>query len=258
MPLSDAESPASTPAPGGEPELPLAGGAPREPYHPKPPTPLPDEPAKRGMSELARRLLTAAVLIPLVLYIVAIGGIVYLLTVMAFVAIGQREFYRLIEDKGAMPLDVLGLAFGAALCVVAFVGNEYHATILLTGSLLGLMVAQLRKAQIQESLASISGTFFGVFYVAWLLSHAIVLRNFFAAANAKYAFDELLLMGLHPNSGAFFMVFVLTVVVACDAGAYFAGRAYGRRKLAPAPSAPSRRSRARSAGSSPVRSRAPR
>ena len=34
--------------------------------------------------------------------------------VMAFVAIGQREFYRLIEDKGAMPLDGLGVAFGAA------------------------------------------------------------------------------------------------------------------------------------------------
>ncbi|MEZ4218968.1 MAG: phosphatidate cytidylyltransferase [Myxococcota bacterium] len=222
------------------PELPLEGGrgtarrpAAREPYHPKPATPLPAEPAKRGMSELARRLLTAAVLIPLVLYIVVLGGLAYLATVMLFVAIGQREFYRLIEDKGALPLDVLGVAFGAALCVVAYVGNEYHATILLTASLLGLMVAQLRKAQIQESLASISGTFFGVFYVAWLLAHAIVLRNFFDVANAKYGFDELLLLGLHPDSGIFFMMFVLSVVVGCDAGAYFAGRAYGRRKLAP-------------------------
>lgn len=227
-------------ATAGDCELPLEGGravarerSDREPYHPRPATPLPEEPARRGMSELARRLLTAAVLIPLVLYIIALGGLVYLATVMAFVAIGQREFYRLIEDKGAEPLDVLGLAFGAALCVVAYVGNEYHATILLTASLLGLMVAQLRKAQIQQSLSSISGTFFGVFYVAWLLSHAIVLRNFYDAAHSKYGFDELLLVGLDPQSGVFFMVFALSVVVGCDAGAYFAGRAYGRRKLAP-------------------------
>jgi phosphatidate cytidylyltransferase len=36
-----------------------------------------------------------------------------------------------------------------------------------------------------------------------------------------------------PDSGIFFMLFTLVVVVWCDAGAYFAGRAYGRRKLAP-------------------------
>ena len=204
-----------------------------EPFHAKPPTPLPDEPARKGLSELSRRLLTAAVLLPAVLYIVTLGGLVYLVTVMAFVAIGQHEFYRLIEDKGAQPLEGLGLAFGAAIVVVSYLGNEYHATILLTASLLGLMVAQLRKAQIQESLASISGTFFGVFYVGWLLSHAIVLRNFFDAAEAKYPPESLRVLGFNEESGIFFMIFALVVVVACDAGAYFAGRAYGRRKLAP-------------------------
>ncbi len=180
-----------------------------------------------------RRVLTAAVLIPTVLWIIALGGIPYLLTVMAFALLGQREFYRLIEDKGATPLEGLGLAFGAAIVAVSFMGNEYHATILLTASLLGLMVAQLRKAQIHESLASISGTFFGVFYVSWLLSHAIVLRFFFDSANAKYPYEELLSLELHPDAGIFFMVYVLVCVVSCDTGAYFAGRAWGRRKLAP-------------------------
>jgi phosphatidate cytidylyltransferase len=187
----------------------------------------------RAASELVQRLLTAAVLIPFVTWIIVLGGIPYLLTVMAFALLAQREFYRLIEDKGAMPLDGLGLAFGAAIVLVAYMGNEYHATILLTASLLGLMVAQLRKARIQESLASISGTFFGVFYVSWLLSHAIVLRFFFDSANAKYPFEELLVLELHPDAGIFFMVYVLVCVVWCDAGAYFAGRAWGRRKLAP-------------------------
>lgn len=204
-----------------------------EPFHVRPADPFPEARPKRQSSELARRLVTAAVLVPMVLWVVVEGGLAYLATVMAFALLGQREFYRLIEDKGATPLDAMGLSFGAAIVVVAYVGSEYHATILLTASLLGLMVAQLRKAQIHEALASISGTFFGVFYVSWLLSHAIVLRFFFDSAQLKYPTEDLLSLGFHPDSGIFFMVYVLVCVVFCDAGAYFAGRAWGRRKLAP-------------------------
>ena len=40
-------------------------------------------------------------------------------------------------------------------------------------------------------------------------------------------------IGVHPDSGIFLMLFCVVVVVLCDAGAYFAGRAWGRHKLAP-------------------------
>jgi len=183
-------------------------------------------------SELALRLLTAAVLVPAVVYIIVLGGIPYLVTVIAFVLLAQREFYALIEEKGAQPLVGLGLVAGGSLPVVAFLGNEYHATLLLTASLLGFMVAQLRKAQITEALASISGTFFGVFYVGWLLSHIVVLRRFYEAAQSKYPAEDLVFVGLAPECGIFFVIFTLAIVIWCDAGAYFAGRAYGRRKLA--------------------------
>ncbi|MFP6641454.1 MAG: CDP-archaeol synthase, partial [Myxococcota bacterium] len=96
-----------------------------------------------------------------------------------------------------------------------------------------LMVAQLRKAQIQEALASISGTFFGVFYVAWLLSHAVLLRFFYRSVVDQYGAARLSDMGLHPQSGIFLVLFCVSVVVLCDSGAYFVGRAWGRRKLAP-------------------------
>lgn len=204
-----------------------------EPIHPQPPTSVSEPPPRKASSELARRLLTAAVLIPSVLYIIVRGGVAYLATVVVIVMLGQREFYHLIEEKGAHPIWGLGLGAGSALPVVAYVGNEYHATLLLTASLLGLMVAQLRKAQITEALASISGTFFGVFYVGWLLSHTVVLRYFYDAAISHYDEVSVLSIGLAPAAGIFFMVYALAVVIACDAGAYFAGRAYGKRKLAP-------------------------
>jgi phosphatidate cytidylyltransferase len=200
--------------------------------HPQPPTPVPPKSGK-PRSDLARRLFSAALLVPTVIYVVSLGGLVYLAVVIGFILLGQREFYRLIEDKGAQPLVSYGLAAGAALPVISYVGNEYHATLLMTATLLAVMVRQLGKQQIKEALASISGTFFGVFYVGWLLSHAIVLRNIDAAVGARFGRDAVERLGIASEAGIFFMLYTLVVLVWCDTGAYFAGRAYGRHKLAP-------------------------
>jgi phosphatidate cytidylyltransferase len=211
---------------------PAFGG--REPVHPQPATPPPDASApRRGLSDLQLRLLTASVLIPWVLWAIAQGGLWVLGTVIVVTLVAQRELYGLIEDKGAHPITGLGLAAGAALPVVAYVGNEYHATVLMTVALLVAMILQLGRRQSTEALASISGTFFGIFYVGWLLSHAVVLREFHRVMLARYGESEAMQLGIVPDSGAFLLVFTLAVVVWSDAGAYFAGRAYGQHKLAP-------------------------
>jgi phosphatidate cytidylyltransferase len=213
------------------PVSPEAGDHPPEgPVHPQPPTPLPAAPKAR---DLVQRLGTAVILIPSVVYLIYLGGLAYLGAVIVIILLGQREIYALIEDKGAHPLVGFGLAAGGALPVVAYVGTEYHATILMTVTLLVVMVLQLRKAEITEALASISGTFFGVFYVGWLLSHAIVLREFHKAVTARFGAGVSEQLGIAPDAGIFLMIFTLTIVVWCDAGAYFAGRRYGKHKLAP-------------------------
>jgi phosphatidate cytidylyltransferase len=73
-----------------------------------------------------------------------------------------------------------------------------------------------------------------VFYVGWLLSHAISLRAFYGAITVRYGEETAASLGISPDCGIFLMFFTLFVVVWCDAGAYFGGRAYGKRKLAPA------------------------
>jgi phosphatidate cytidylyltransferase len=206
----------------------------REPVRPRPPTPPPNGGTpKRGLSDLQTRLLTASLLVPFVLVMIAWGGLWVLGTVVAITLLAQREFYGLIEDKGAHPIIGFGLAAGAALPIVAYLGNEYHATVLMTVGLLTVMIAQLGRAQISEALASISGTFFGIFYVGWLLSHAVVLREFHRVIVMRYGAEEAAAAAIAPESGAFLLTFTLAVVVWSDAGAYFAGRAYGTRKLAP-------------------------
>jgi phosphatidate cytidylyltransferase len=208
-----------------------AEGPDAEPIHPQPPTPVAED-APRRLSNTSVRLMTAAVLIPFVLWAIAQGGYIYLAVVTGIILLGLREFYQMIEAKGADPLEGYGLLAGASLPVVAWFGSEYHATVLLTAVLLGVMVAQLRKAEISEAMASISGTFFGVFYVGWLLSHAVVLRNFHAVVEGRWGFAAA--SSMDPQVGAYLMVSAATAVVGCAVGAYFAGRAHGRRKLAPA------------------------
>ena len=104
-----------------------------DPVHPRPPDPSP--PQRKG-SDLPARLGTAAVLVPLVLWGIYAGGLWVLGMVMLLTVIAQREFYGLIEDKGAQPIVGFGLAAGAALPVVAYLGNEYHANLVMTASLL--------------------------------------------------------------------------------------------------------------------------
>lgn len=201
-----------------------------QPIHPRAPTPVGEAPRRRA-SNLALRLVTATLLIPPLVLIIFAGGVWVLGTVVLITVLALHEFYQLIEAKGAEPLRLFGTLAGAAVPVVAYVGSEYHATVLMSAVLLGLMVAQLGKAQIAESLASISGTFFGVFYVGWLLSHVVVLRDFHGTARGR--FGDQAVAGMDPDVGAFYLFFTIAVVIAGDAGAYFAGRAYGRRKLAP-------------------------
>ena len=154
-----------------------------------------------------------------------------MLAVVVIVVLGMQEFYNLLRSKGANPLSTAGMVAAGALPIVAYLGNEYHVTLLLTFVLLGVMVAQLRKREISSSLESISGTFFGVFYVAWLFSHVVVLRNFSEVAAGKWG--PAVASALPSESGRFYVLLAVAVVAACDAGAYFAGRAYGKHKLAP-------------------------
>jgi phosphatidate cytidylyltransferase len=179
------------------------------------------------------RVLTSAVLVPTVIYLIVLGGLPFLGVVVMVTLLGLREFYGLIEDKGAHPIMSYGMAAGAALPVVAYLGTEYHATLILTAAMIALMVRAVGRAQISEALASISGTFMGIFYVGWLLSHIVVLRNFHHAASSKYGAAAVDAVGVTPQSGIFFVLFCLVAAVWSDAGAYFAGRAWGRRKLAP-------------------------
>lgn len=208
-----------------------APSAARRPVHPLPAShPKAPESLWRP-GNLMLRLLTAALLVPPVIWVCWAGGLAFVATVIAFALAGTHEFYNFIEAKGARPHRMLGLVAVAALSIVAYVGDAFWATSLMTAVLLGAMVQQLAKARIEEAIVSVSATFFGVVYVGWLLSHAVSLRFIYRDLQARYG--EAALVGIPVESGFFFMLMCLTAAVLCDSGAYFVGRRFGRHKLAP-------------------------
>jgi phosphatidate cytidylyltransferase len=197
----------------------------------EPPLAVVSAPEGKQRTNLQERLITAGILIPLVLFVIAAGGWWLVLAILLITGIAINEFYQLIEAKGAVPVRGVGTVASLALPLIAYMGSEYLATLVLSLVLLGLMIAQLRKKQISESLASISETFFGVFYVGWLLSHAIVLREFKDSVTGRWG--GVVARDLHDDVGAFYLLFVIAVVIMGDVGAYFTGRRYGKSKLAP-------------------------
>jgi phosphatidate cytidylyltransferase len=199
--------------------------------HPRPPTyPEPQAPRWRP-SNLTLRLLTASVLVPSVVWVCWAGGWPYVATVIFFAVLGAHEFYNFIEEKGATPHRALGLAGVVALPIVAYVGDAFWATSLMTLVLLGALILQLAQAEIREAIVSVSATFFGVVYVGWLLSHAVFVR--FIGDELAYRYGAAAAASVPADVGFFFMLLCLAAAVLCDTGAYFVGRRLGRRKLAP-------------------------
>lgn len=199
--------------------------------HPHPPSYPEPHRLRWQPSNLTLRLLTAVALIPPVIWVCWAGGWLYVAVVICFAVVGTHEFYNFIEEKGATTHRTLGLAGVVALPVVAYVGDAFWATSLMTLVLLGALILQLAKARIGEAIVSVSATFFGVVYVGWLLSHAVFVR--FIGDELRFRYGGVAADMVPLEIGFFFMLLCLTAAVLCDAGAYFVGRRYGRRKLAP-------------------------
>jgi phosphatidate cytidylyltransferase len=198
--------------------------------HPRPAT-EPDAGRRRWQpSNLTLRLFTAAMLIPPLLWVCHHGGLIFVAVVVGINCLAVTEFYGFISEKGATPHRLLGTAAVAVLPAIVYFGDAFMATSFLTAVLLGTMILQLTKQQIREAISSLSATFFGVFYVGWLMSHAVSVRFISDHLANRYGGAA---AGIDPQIGFFFMMLCLFSAVGCDVGAYFVGRRYGRRRLAP-------------------------
>lgn len=173
------------------------------------------------MADLHKRLLVAAIGIPLCVGVVYAGGWFFALGLGLLSAIGFWEFSAMFANKDRATFFNVG-AGAAALypLVVLFFGFAGGATY---GGLLvvGIAVYSIRRlAPPDGPISAASLTLFGIFYTGALLAFGVLLRESFTGGYGRLS--ETLL---------FFYPIVVTWGV--DTGAYFIGRSFGRRRMAP-------------------------
>ena len=159
------------------------------------------------MSAFWSRILVAAAGIPLVLWLVYLGGwpMFGLAAVAALIAL--HELYWM--TRTLRPVVLAGYLGALAALLGATLGGADWA---LAGLMSTLVIAFVIKGGV--STVSVSVTVLGVAWIGLGLAHALLLRDI----------DE---------HGVLAVLTVLLAVWAGDAGAYFIGLLFGRHKLAP-------------------------
>ena len=181
------------------------------------------------MSNSIRRLLTSAVAVPIIYVIFHIGGILYLLLILTVILLGQLEYRKLLRTKDLPNEGIAGAAFSMLIGLAAYSG--YIAmSLTFTASVLLIPIFCLRKKEFGDTLTRMGVTVFGVIYIGWLLSHAILLRDIAGTGNIGGIAHEIL--GL-SDAGFFFVVFAVACTFLHDTGAYYTGVLVGKHKLAP-------------------------
>lgn len=154
-----------------------------------------------------KRILSALVLIPIVVWVVLFSPQWTFVTALAFVGLAAfHEFDRIAAAQGVEPAGILGMA-----CGLAFLLTPEPAVPVLVAVALVLMVLKLRLEDLSKALSSAGSNVLGVIYIFGAWRCAAALRE------------------INPH----WLMIALLVSWAGDTAALYVGRAFGNRKLAP-------------------------
>ena len=164
---------------------------------------------------LKQRVLVAAVLLPIGIALIFLGGLPYLLLVAFFMAVAVWEYANLFVALGRRPAHWLMVVGAVALLVSRFfAGFRYDAHLLAALVLLTLVyhMADYERGA-PESATDFAISLSGVLYVGFIGAYMVSLRQ--------------------VEDGAWWVLLALATIWVADSGAYFAGRAWGKHKLSP-------------------------
>lgn len=169
------------------------------------------------MSEISKRILTASVALLLLGAILYLNGMVLKVFVFLAALVSVYEFSRAFVNKGHASRFSFSAAylsfFLLSIVSMQFVGKEHKSDFLLFGLTLTLafflLSMILRLAKDKENLSGIAIDLMSVFYIALPAGMLILLSE------SKYLY------------------LILIIAFSSDSFALFAGKAFGKRKLAP-------------------------
>ncbi len=181
-------------------------------------------------AELRARFAVALVGVPVALLAIHAGGWYFggLLAVLAGVA--ARELQALTAAAGGRPIGWLGIPAASILVLLAAYEPTFGAwadralALLLALVLAALVVAVSRRSTEAAPLLSVTATVAGALYTGGTLAFGVMLRHLPDSVAAD---------SHDPLEGRLLVLYPLVVIWASDTAAYFAGKRFGRTRMAP-------------------------
>ena len=173
--------------------------------------------------------------------VVLLGGWWFTLALGVMVHLGLLEYFRLARVKGIRPASKTTLVLVQLLLIttqwahggdaqgMGFATDLAAAVLPLSGAAIcGWLLLQ----PLTGSIADIAASIFALFYLGFLPSYWIRLRDLTDPALAP-RLSGLTQAWPHLSSGMVLMLMACFLIVATDIGSYVIGRRYGRRPLSP-------------------------
>jgi phosphatidate cytidylyltransferase len=161
--------------------------------------------------ELRRRVLWALLPAAVAIFIIAQGGLVFALGIAVLGILALHELYSM--TRGVRPVDVAGFLALVGAVLAALFGQPFHVLLALAAAFPVTYAIAVARPWREHVSWAVAVTLFGVLWVGLPLAHAVFLREL--------------------EHGGALLVDALIATFVGDSIAYSAGKAWGRRKLAP-------------------------
>jgi phosphatidate cytidylyltransferase len=174
---------------------------------------------------MRQRAISAAVLVPVLLLVLAIGGPVLAAAVALATALAAVEVFRLLKAAGYPPLPALGTALALAVVLDAAFPGLVEGSGLLIGAvgIVLVAVASFTRLDPHDGLSTWMATVFGAVYVSML---SFLLRLGHAAPAIP---TEAPAAWLGAERG--WILLLVLAVWSYDTGAYLVGKNLGRNRF---------------------------
>jgi phosphatidate cytidylyltransferase len=164
-----------------------------------------------GGSDTGARVLAAIPAIAFAVLIVSQGGLVFAIGLILLGIVAMGELFHMMER--VRPAALAGFLTLVGVSLAALYGDQYQMLLVLAASVPVTFVFSLLRPRRENVSWAMAVVFLGILWIALPIGHAVLLREL-------------------PHGGAL-LLDVLIGTFLNDTCAYFAGRAWGTRPIAP-------------------------
>jgi phosphatidate cytidylyltransferase len=169
---------------------------------------------------LKKRVISAIIGIILLIFLVFSGSLPFFLTVSIIVALAVREYNRMLDIDSKLLKSIVTISAILIVFNVYLISNNFNylpSGIIFFVIIFSLYLYNLNNYQENDFIKDISHQLFSIIYIGGGLSFAVFLRDL--------------------NQGPFFTTSALWLVLIAtwltDSGAYFVGKKFGKKPMAP-------------------------